>query len=70
MALLKEEIWTLGIISNYAQILTDPRAALLSESCSFFDEEGTEYTYEQYSFTSLRPPWGYSARSSTRSGST
>ncbi len=33
---------------DYAQILTVPRAALLSETKSFFDEEGTEYTYEQY----------------------
>ncbi len=33
---------------DYAQILTVPRAALLSEIKSFFDEEGTEYTYEQY----------------------
>lgn len=33
---------------DYAQILTVPRAALLSETRSFFDEEGTEYTYEQY----------------------
>ena len=38
--------FTLG--QDYAQILTVPRAALLSETRSFFDEEGTEYTYEQY----------------------
>ena len=38
--------FTLG--QDYAQILTVPRAALLSETKSFFDEEGTEYTYEQY----------------------
>ena len=36
--------FTLG--QDYAQILTVPRAALLSETRSFFDEEGTEYTYE------------------------
>lgn len=35
-------------ILNYTQILTVPREALLSETKSFFDEEGTEYTYEQY----------------------
>ncbi|MBR6934216.1 MAG: hypothetical protein IKH41_01870 [Clostridia bacterium] len=33
---------------DYAQILTVPRAALLSETKSFFDEEGREYTWEQY----------------------
>ena len=38
--------FTLG--QDYAQILTVPRAALLSETKSFFDEEGTVYTYEQY----------------------
>ena len=38
--------FTLG--QDYAQVLTVPRAALLSETKSFFDEEGTEYTYEQY----------------------
>jgi hypothetical protein len=38
--------FTLG--QDYAQILTIPRAALLSETRSFTDEEGTEYTYEQY----------------------
>ena len=38
--------FTLG--EDYAQVLTVPREALLSETRSFFDEEGTEYTYEQY----------------------
>jgi hypothetical protein len=38
--------FTLG--EDYAQVLTVPREALLSEIRSFFDEEGTEYTYEQY----------------------
>ena len=38
--------FTLG--QDYAQVLTVPREALLSETRSFFDEEGTEYTYEQY----------------------
>ena len=33
---------------NWVDMLTVPRAALLSETRSFFDEEGTEYTYEQY----------------------
>ncbi|MCR5681577.1 MAG: extracellular solute-binding protein, partial [Clostridiales bacterium] len=38
--------FTLG--QDYAQVLTVPRKAVLSETRSFFDEEGTEYTYEQY----------------------
>jgi len=38
--------FTLG--QDYAQVLTVPRKAVLSETRSFFDEEGTEYQYEQY----------------------
>ena len=41
-----EYSFTLG--QDYAQVLTVPRKAVLSEIKSFFDEEGTEYTYEQY----------------------
>ena len=33
---------------DWVDVLTVPRAAMLSETRSFFDEEGTEYTYEQY----------------------
>ena len=33
---------------EWVDILTVPRKAVLSETKSFFDEEGTEYTYEQY----------------------
>jgi|GEM_PF-989058 len=33
---------------EWVDVLTVPRNAVLSESKSFFDEEGTEYTYEQY----------------------
>jgi len=33
---------------EWVDILTVPRKAVLSETRSFFDEEGTEYQYEQY----------------------
>ena len=33
---------------EWVDVLTVPRKAVLSETKSFFDEEGTEYTYEQY----------------------
>ena len=38
--------FTLG--QEYVQLLTVPRDAVLSETRSFFGEDGTEYTYEQY----------------------
>ena len=33
---------------EWVDVLTVPREAVLSETRSFFDEEGTEYQYEQY----------------------
>jgi hypothetical protein len=33
---------------DWVDVLTIPRKVLLSETRSFFDEEGMEYTYEQY----------------------
>ena len=40
--------YNFSIGKEHFQLMTIPRAALLSETRSFYDEEGTEYTYEQY----------------------
>ncbi len=40
--------YSFALGQEWVDVLTVPRKAVLSESKSFFDEEGTEYTYEQY----------------------
>ena len=40
--------YSFALGQEWVDVLTVPRKAVLSETCSFFDEEGTEYTYEQY----------------------
>ena len=40
--------YSFALGQEWVDILTVPRKAVLSETKSFFDEEGTEYTYEQY----------------------
>ena len=40
--------YSFALGEEWVDVLTVPREALLSETRSFFDEEGTEYTYEQY----------------------
>ena len=40
--------YSFALGQEWVDVLTVPRKAVLSETKSFFDEEGTEYTYEQY----------------------
>ena len=40
--------YSFALGEEWVDVLTVPRKAVLSETRSFFDEEGTEYTYEQY----------------------
>ncbi|MBR5366400.1 MAG: carbohydrate ABC transporter substrate-binding protein, partial [Clostridia bacterium] len=40
--------YSFALGQEWVDVLTVPRKVVLSESKSFFDEEGTEYTYEQY----------------------
>ena len=40
--------YSFALGEEWVDVLTVPQNAVLSESKSFFDEEGTEYTYEQY----------------------
>ena len=40
--------YSFALGEEWVDVLTVPRKAVLSESRSFFDEEGTEYQYEQY----------------------
>ena len=40
--------YSFALGEEWVDVLTIPREAVLSETKSFFDEEGTEYTYEQY----------------------
>ena len=40
--------YSFALGEEWVDVLTVPRKAVLSETHSFFDEEGTEYTYEQY----------------------
>ncbi len=40
--------YSFALGQEWVDVLTVPRKAVLSETRSFFDEEGTEYTYEQY----------------------
>ena len=40
--------YSFALGQEWVDVLTVPRKAVLSETKSFFDEEGTEYQYEQY----------------------
>ena len=40
--------YSFALGEEWVDVLTIPREVVLSETRSFFDEEGTEYTYEQY----------------------
>jgi len=40
--------YSFALGEEWVDVLTVPRKAVLSETKSFFDEEGTEYQYEQY----------------------
>ena len=40
--------YSFALGQEWVDVLTVPRKAVLSETKSFSDEEGTEYTYEQY----------------------
>ena len=40
--------YSFALGQEWVEVLTVPRKAVLSETRSFFDEEETEYTYEQY----------------------
>ncbi len=40
--------YSFALGAEWVEVLTVPREAVLSETRSFFDEEGTEYQYEQY----------------------
>ncbi len=40
--------YSFALGQEWVDVLTVPRKAVLFETKSFFDEEGTEYTYEQY----------------------
>ena len=40
--------YSFALGQEWVEVLTVPRKAVLSETRSFFDEEGTEYQYEQY----------------------
>ena len=40
--------YSFALGEEWVDVLTVPRKAVLSETRSFFDEEGTEYQYEQY----------------------